>query len=96
MKIGKQDVTWGAWETRMHAPRRITLPLAEPGLMLRETGDWHTSMIVPPIPAGEAEYDPAEIHAAIQAGEDLTWERISPNLCRIIRIPKPVSPSERS
>ncbi len=87
MKIGKGG--WSDWVTRMPPTRRITIPLAEPGLMLRETGGWLTAMIVPQIPAGETEYDPVEIHAAMEAGEDLTWERVSPTLCRIIRMPKP-------
>lgn len=48
-------------------------------------GDGKQAMINPPIPAGEVKYDLVEVNMAIQAGEDLTWERVGPNTCRIAR-----------
>lgn len=75
------------WEIRFATlPRKITIDGTSHAIRIAG-GDWKPAMIKPPLPAGEIEYDLVEINAAVKAGEDLTWERVGPNTCRIVRAP---------
>lgn len=84
MNAGNTD-PWASIE--ILPARHITMHIDDEALAIRLAGsDWAPVRIIPPLPAGEdVEYDLAEINVAIQAGENLTWERIGPNLCRIVR-----------
>lgn len=83
-KIGWVDVERDVETRYATLPREMTLDGPGHAIMLTG-GDWKQAMINPPIPAGEVEYDLVDINAAVQAGEDLTWERVGPNTCRIVR-----------
>lgn len=80
-------------ETRhITLPSKVTLDGSVHGIGL---SGWPTVMINPPVPAGEdIEYDLVEMNAAVRAGESVTWERVGPNLCRLVRA-RPLNGAEQ-